>query len=170
MWLELGMLLTGMGLYRGLVLVARYYRRRLPPTEMHVERYQNVADSRAYARKHPTMWLMHVPSDHVKNFVDLPNPKGLHVHLAPPFEIDAVSLQKQRDELEKAAALLPFETHDVTFGWWSFNEDSLQVCKELGLTNIHVLDYMHRKIKLVKQHGLTPIIVKRGRYIHDYNL
>ena len=161
--------------------VSKYVR---PPqiSEVHVEK---ILDDQCYdrlvgfARRHPDCMLMltvrrwrgrneETIRKRYLSLKELGNPLGLHVHLAIKPEIDELTFREQKRMIRRGIDFLRalgIHTEDFAPGWWSYNEDTVRACRELGLKRFHVLaaeDHVDRKL------GVDVVVVKR--YIHDWEI
>ena len=162
-------LFSGFILYRVAVLFVRWRRMQKPVTEMHIEHYTNILHLKQYCRAHPDMMLMFMPHNGKQNeLVDLPNPKGLHLHLAPICEINQLPFETQKRLIQKALQNLSVPVEDFAAGWWSFNKNTVKACREFGIKRIHVYRRLKRWIKIVEDGGLEPVLVHR--YMHDWDV
>jgi len=108
-----------------------------------------------------------------KNF---PNPIGLHVHLTDLDENSIVRaypllpLPTQHEQFRKISYGLKFlnevglETHVFVSGHWLTNDDTLEVCRKLGLTEVHA-----KRKRLQCAHtprGMTLKLIRNS--MHDY--
>jgi hypothetical protein len=147
----------------------------LKPQEMHVEALHNTRVFEKvleYARKHPDIWYM-VMIDYdnskaragglkisekeyedivlrrTKELSTITKNIGLHPHLYIPYE-DPLSYESQKKEILRIKGHLDrigiISSH-VSFGYWTWDENTVRICQELGL-KIH----------------------KRCMALHDYDL
>ena len=92
---------------------------------------------------------------------------GLHVHIAIPPLINSVPYKEQYKVIKSGLDFLrekcEIETRDLTCGWFSFNEDTLKVCRDLNL-RLHIWHGQEWKITI-------PVETKRvKKVIHDWEL
>ena len=93
-------------------------------------------------------------------------PVGLHVHIAIEPEIDCVSYEKQFEAIKCGVDFLKdcgVTVKDFTAGWFSFNTDTLRVCRELGL-KMHIWHGQEWKVTVPVE------TVRVRRVIHDWEL
>lgn len=113
---------------------------------------------------------MLVPHPDAEKLADLPNPKGLHLHLAATSIPLSFSEQKKRLEwgLDELACYGFTGIRDYAPGRWDFDEDTVRACKAVGLTRFHVYWPRGKLAGFVKKHGLDLVVVKK--YVHDYDV
>lgn len=155
--------------------------------EMHIEQIE-----RTYKRM--VKWLHHHPETRLmltfspkkptqrtlelyKELIStLPNLVGLHVHIcddlySPPLPLPGEG--KQHEIIKtglRSLSQLGVKTRDFTSGHWSYNAGTFEICKKLGLTNVHIrckyIPEMTEKYGIPKGIRLIPVI----RHVHDYDI
>jgi len=156
--------------------------------EIHIERIEQTLEKLfKWINKHPETMLMPTfsieePPPEVLELYDrlisnFKNTIGLHVHISgglyrspPPqlqdFETQYKIVKRGLSYLMK----LGVETKDFTSGNWNYNRDTFLVCRDLGLTNVHIK--LKEIPKITSMYGipegisLIPIV----RHIHDYEI
>ena len=99
---------------------------------------------------------------------EVKNPFGLHVHIAKrnlslkTYEQQYKYLRYGKEMLENEAGIK--EVKDFTAGWSHYNDITVKVCKDLGLTNFHY----YRGNRPLQLEGMKYIEYKR--FIHDYQM
>ena len=155
--------------------------------EIHIERIEETYSKLVkWLRNHRETMLMltfspRKPSKKTLNLYKelisvFPNPVGLHVHIcddlySPPLPLP--SGFKQYEVIKSGLEYLRklgVETRDFTSGHWSYNEATFIVCKQLGLTNVHIrckhIPEITEKYGIPKGIRLIPVV----RHLHDYDL
>lgn len=178
--------LSGVVSYRLLVLFVRRRRRMSPITEIHVEDVQDdytFSKLKNYCVEHPSVTLMLMVGrwtrDEIKRIMgryqelqSLGNKIGLHTHLAMKGELPRLNFKEQYDLIKEGKIALKdylgVDVEDFVAGWWSFNEDTLQVLRELDIKRVHIPHIFTKEANLIREYGLEPI--KVTRYLHDWNL
>lgn len=149
--------------------------------EIHVERiYQNETwvKLQAYCLEHADVMLMlkvqYWDSPEQNKLVrarygqlaELGNPLGLKVNIAIDAEINTVPYEDQyrviRFGRDYLAGLGITVTHFAP-GWWSFNMDTVQACKDVGFTHFHVWHKQAQPLENIE-------VVAVENYVHDWEL
>jgi len=103
---------------------------------------------------------------------ELPNPLGLHVHLARRGEINTIPYQMQYDAIKQGLNYLNelgIVACDFAPGWWSFNGDTLRACADLGLIRFHIHDWFMKDLPTEQvPDGMTIVQVHHNS--HDFML
>ena len=101
---------------------------------------------------------------------NFPNEIGLHVHLTGLHGQPLLPLPKNEEQHRKISYGLKFlnkiglNSHVFASGRWSTNNDTLEVCKYLGLTEVHVKKE-HLSCSRIPE-GITLKYVRN--FMHDY--
>lgn len=155
--------------------------------EFHVEKIyddQCLITFTRFIRKYPKAVLMLMLEDKgwtelQKNYAErrykqlasnFPNEIGLHVHLTGLHGQPLLPLPKREEQHRKISYGLKFlnkiglNPHIYASGRWSTNNDTLEVCKYLALTEVHVKKE-HISYSRIPQ-GITLKYVRN--FMHDY--
>ncbi|KXA99220.1 hypothetical protein AKJ42_03530, partial [candidate division MSBL1 archaeon SCGC-AAA261C02] len=65
----------------------------------------------------------------------------------------------------KFLRLIGLEVTDFAPGWWSWNQDTVRACKDLGIKYFHLLRGRERRGNV---RGIKLVVV--NNYCHDFNL
>lgn len=151
----------------------------LKPEEMHIEALHNdrvFGRVLEYAKKHPNIWYM-IMIDYEnskaragelkmseKEYVDIVLKRttalsaitkniGFHPHLYVPYE-DPLSYEAQKKEILRVKGHMDqvgIKTSHVSFGHWTWDDNTVKICNELGLKihkrcmALHDYDLMNEK-------------------------
>jgi len=158
----------------------RYMRIRFLANEIHVEAIENsYTQLIKWCEKHSNIILMLMVEKRFENNKEvrekylllkqrLVNPFGLHVHIGIPSQINSIPYDAQYEVIRFGKDFLKrcgIEVVDFSAGWFSFNSDTVKVCKELGLVRFHIY-----KGQPIEQIGGMKIIGIRPFVIHDKDL
>jgi len=102
---------------------------------------------------------------------ELPNPLGLHMHIAQGSQINSLPYEDQRDTIEKGIQYLErlgIHVKDFAPGWWNYNNDTVKACVDLGLPRFHSHTWFLVKNQVQLIDGVT--IVKVDHNTHDFML
>jgi hypothetical protein len=154
----------------------------LKPKEMHVEALHNdrvFEKLLDYANKNPNIWYMVLTPNYEytksragefhlseEEYLDVVQKRtkmlsqivkkiGIHPHLYVPYE-KGISYEKQQKIILRAIELmaeLEIKITDVSFGWWTWDENTVMICDKLGLKIHAMCPYLH-DYDLVKEAGV----------------
>jgi hypothetical protein len=155
-----------------------------PVSEVHVEA---ILDDEifekllSWAKSHPNAMLMLHVIPNWGNYTNLVkerhlqlkklgNPIGLHVHLGFPARrsIDKIPYEDQYRLIKSGVdflSCLNIPVADFAPGNWTYNDDTVKGCLELGMKRFHIwheIDHVPRDL------GAEVVLVKK--FIHDYDL
>ena len=170
--------------------VRRFIRENIYPVkynEIHIERIEKTFQKLIkWIPKHPETMLMPTftiepqPKSVLEKYryliENFENPIGLHVHISgglysppPPlqdYKTQYKIVKRGLEDLKNLGA----ETIDFTSGNWNYNHDTFLVCKEIGLTNVHIklkeIPKITEKYGIPKGIRLIPVV----RHLHDYDI
>ncbi|KXA90701.1 hypothetical protein AKJ57_03970 [candidate division MSBL1 archaeon SCGC-AAA259A05] len=94
---------------------------------------------------------------------------GLHTHLARGKSIERLDYGEQRKKIRNGIDFLEslgIETSHFAPGWWSWNQNTIKACKDLGIKHFHLV--RGQRGNFDEGEGIELVTV--NHYCHDFNL